>query len=137
MSDTQKLLDNALKFLSYRPRSKKEVEIFLRKKTSDDTLINQTIEKLEKSKLINDEEFAKWLIESRSRSRPRGLRLIKEELKQKGIQLDAIPYTLDAEQDLAQEALNKKKPKSREQAIRFLQYRGFSWETISSIIKEC
>ena len=74
------LLDSALKILSLRPHSKQEVIKFLRKKTKDDTLINQIIEKLEKAKLINDEEFGKWLIESRSRSKPRGVRLLKQEI---------------------------------------------------------
>ena len=130
------LSDSALKFLSYRPRSRKEITDFLRKKTSDTTLIDQTISKLENLKLINDEEFAKWLIESRSRSRPRGFRLLKQELSQKGIQLDASHYSLDAEFELAGEALEKKKPKTRDQAIRFLQYRGFSWDAIVQALKK-
>lgn len=130
------LLDQSLKFLSYRPRSKKEVEVFLRKKTSDDTLINQTIAKLEKAKLINDEEFAKWYVASRSRSRPRGSRLLALELKQKGISNYESGIT-NNEADLAQMALEKKKNiKSREQVIRFLQYRGFSWDVIAQVVKK-
>lgn len=129
------LLDSALKYLSFRPRSRKEIIDFLHKKTSDSALIDQTISKLENLKLINDEEFAKWLIESRSRSRPRGLRLLQQELAQKGVQLDARRYTLDAEPELARKALEKKKPKTRDQAIRFLQYRGFSWDSIAAAVK--
>ena len=126
------LIDSALKFLSFRPRSRAEVERFLKTKTSDTTSINQTISKLEKSNLINDEDFAKWLIESRPRSRPRGVRLLSQELKQKGINVDV---KID-EPELAQKALAKKHPKSREQAIRFLQYRGFSWDTIAKVVKK-
>lgn len=129
------LLDSALKFLSYRPRSKKEVEIFLRKKTSDASLIDQTISKLENLKLINDEEFAKWLIESRSRSRPRGKRLLIQELKQKGLEFRNSDLEFD-EASLAKKALEKKKPKTRDQAIRFLQYRGFGWDAIARVVKE-
>ena len=136
MTDSQILLESSLKFLSYRPRSRKEITDFLKKKTPDATLINQTLEKLEKLKLINDTDFAKWLVESRSRSRPRGFRLLKQELAQKGIKLDASNYTLDAETELAQKALHKKNPKSREQAIRFLQYRGFTWDTIAQVLKK-
>lgn len=127
------LLDQALKFLGYRPRSKKEIEDFLRKKTSDQTLINQTVEKLEQLKLINDVEFANWVIESRSRSRPRGTRLLVQELKHKGID---IAVNID-EVDLAKKAIaSKKNIKSRDQAIRFLQYRGFSWDAIAQAIKK-
>ena len=130
------LLDSALKILSLRPHSKQEVINFLRKKTKDDTLINQTIEKLEKAKLINDEEFAKWYMESRSRTRPRGKRLLIQELKQKGIDLSTSHLELSTDGELAENALNKKNPKSREQAIRFLQYRGFSWESIEKVIRK-
>ena len=126
------LLDSSLKFLSYRPRSKKEVQNFLRQKTKDDTLINQTIAKLENLKLINDAEFAKWLVESRSRSRPRGNRLLQQELRQKGIDVE---ISVD-EVELAKTALEKKNPKSRDQAIRFLQYRRFSWDTIAKVVKK-
>lgn len=107
----------------------------MRKKTSDTELINQTISKLENLKLVNDEEFAKWLIESRSRSRPRGLRLLQQELKQKGIDLSTLHLELSTEDELAEKALEKKHPKSRDQAIRFLQYRGFSWDTIAQVVK--
>lgn len=131
--DSQFLLASALKFLSYRPRSKKEVEDFLRKKTSDVDLINQTITKLIAQKLINDDEFAKWVIESRSRSRPRGARLLAAELKSKGIDVNV---KVD-EVELAEKALASKKIlKSRDQAIRFLQYRGFSWDAIARVVRK-
>jgi len=126
------LLDSALKILSLRPHSKQEVIKFLRKKTKDDTLINQIIEKLEKAKLINDEEFGRWVVESRSRSRPRGIRLLKQELKQKGVDID-----IDVDEvELAEKALEKKKSLSRDQTIRFLQYRGFSWESIEKVVRK-
>ena len=126
------LLDSALKILSLRPHSKQEVIKFLRKKTKDDTLINQIIEKLEKAKLINDEEFGRWVVESRSMSRPRGIRLLKQELKQKGVDID-----IDVDEvELAEKALEKKKSLSRDQTIRFLQYRGFSWESIEKVVRK-
>lgn len=134
------LLDSALKILSLRPHSRQEIIKFLSKKTKDDTLINQTIEKLEKAKLIDDEVFAKWYIESRSRTRPRGQRLLELELKQKGIDVETMNdnrMTTNDESDLAEKALEKKKNiKSREQAIRFLQYRGFSWDAIAPVVRK-
>ncbi len=133
ISDPKFLLAASLKFLGYRPRSKKEIEDFLRKKTSNSTLINQTLDKLTQLKLVNDEAFAKWVIESRSRSRPRGARLLAQELKQKGID---VKVNIN-EVDLAQKALASKKTlKSRDQAVRFLQYRGFSWDAIAQALKK-
>lgn len=125
------LLDSALKILALRPHSRQEIISFLHRKTQDEDLINQTIQKLEKARLIDDAAFARWLVESRSRSRPRGSRLLTQELKQKGIDL---PVKVD-EVELAQKALDKKRSKSRDQAIRFLQYRGFSWDAIAKVVK--
>src|SRR3989344_7197133 len=141
------LLDSALKFLSYRPRSRKEITDFLRKKTSDTTLIDQTISKLENLKLINDEEFAKWLIESRSRSRPRGTRLLAQELKQKGIDAETINdyrMTTNDEIALAEKALEKKvnywfrlpEREFNQKAWRFLMTRGFSSSAIAAVVKQ-
>lgn len=141
------LLDSALKFLSYRPRSEKEVEVFLRQKTKDDTLINQTVTKLEKAKLIDDEAFAKWYIESRSRTRPRGPRLLALELKSKGIDLETMndySMTTNDEIALATKALEKKanlwsKLSDREfqqKAWRFLMTRGFSSSAIAQVVKK-
>lgn len=132
------LLDSALKILSLRPHSKQEVINFLRKKTGDDTLINRTIEKLENSKLINDAEFAKWYIESRSRSRPRSQRMLSFELQRKGILMTTYDNSMTInDTQLAELALERKKNiKSREQAVSFLYSRGFSWSAIEPAIKK-
>lgn len=62
--DYQKLLAGCLKLLSVRPRSRKEIEDYLAKKTRDPELTNSLINKLTELKLINDREFAQWLIAS-------------------------------------------------------------------------
>src|SRR3989344_9646177 len=114
-----KFYNKALKFLSYRPRSEKEIRDKLRrvknkknattevqkeqetqnfsvsKNLSDsevarEALIDQVISKLKKNNYINDEEFIKWWIEQRVTFKPRSLRLIKIELRQKGISDDVI-----------------------------------------------
>ena len=108
MDDFEKFYNSSLKFLSYRPRSEKEVRNKLKtliKRHSGEqsefridsgvanapendraeTVIEKIISKLKKQNFINDEEFAKGWIENRIRFKPRSLRLIKLELKQKGI----------------------------------------------------
>jgi regulatory protein len=142
--DYKNLLNSALKLLSFRPRSRAEVERYLQKKTSDTTLINQILDKLVELKFINDTDFAKWVIESRSRSRPRGSRLLKQELKSKGIEAtsDLLP---DSDEELlnAQKALQKKaiawqnlsNLEYRKKIYGYLTYRGFSSTTIEKLIK--
>lgn len=141
--DYQKLLAGCLKLLSLRPRSRKEIEDYLHKKTSDPELTNSLINKLTDLKLINDEEFARWLIASRSRSRPRGSRLLKQELKSKGVTMNDNLMTTNDEFELAQKALEKKLnlwhhlpwQEFRIKAWRFLASRGFSSEIIAKAIK--
>jgi regulatory protein len=143
--EVKQLKEQVLKFLSYRPRSVAEVTRYLHTKTSDETLINQTLEFLKKFKLVDDAAFAKWLVESRSRSRPRGVRLLQHELKSKGIELSTINSQLSTlgEKDLALQALQKKLSRwenlnfrdFRVKAGRFLQSRGFSWGVIEEAIK--
>ena len=125
------LLNSALKFLSYRPRSKKEITDFLHKRTSDDQQISQIIAKLDQLKLINDEEFTAWLVKSRSRNR--GSIFIKQDLKKYGIDLKNV-----ATNDLqtAINLLTKKKPQDYPKAYRYLAYRGIPSAIIAQAIKK-
>ncbi|KKU55264.1 hypothetical protein A3H89_04860 [Candidatus Amesbacteria bacterium RIFCSPLOWO2_02_FULL_48_11] len=139
------LLNSVLKFLSIRPRSRREIEIYLTKKTSDTALINQVIDKLTNFKLIDDAAFSKWLVESRSRSRPRGRRLLIQELKTKGVDISNLPSPVSSldETELAKNALQKKlkiwdrlpRRDFRLKTTRFLYSRGFSWDVIEKVLK--
>lgn len=125
-----------LKFLSVRARSEKEIRDRLSKYGLNPEEIQIEIEKLKKWKLVDDADFAQTYIESRSRSRPRSRRLLELELRRKGVTISDNGMTMN-DYELAQSALEKKKNlKSREQAIRFLQYRGFAWETIVKALKD-
>lgn len=140
--DFKKLLDSCLKILSLRPRSQAEIIRHLHSKTKDPDLISQVVSKLTALHLIDDAAFGKWLIESRSRSRPRGIRLLEAELKAKGVAVDPSLASLD-EKELARAALAKKlhlwvslsQRDFQIKANRFLASRGFSWDTIASVVK--
>lgn len=155
MEDFEKFYNKALRFLSYRPRSEKEVRDRLKLKVKssklkvEEDIIDKVIEKLKEQKFINDEEFAKWFVESRLRFKPRSLRLIKTELKQKGI-VDEIINNLqltinDLEQakKLAEKRIARFRNKfgmTREEIYqklgRFLASKGFDWDTIKKSIDE-
>jgi SOS response regulatory protein OraA/RecX len=115
----------------------------LTKKTSDQSLVTNIVEHLHSIGFLDDTKFATWLIESRSRTRPRGKRLLLHELKAKGILQKALPVDFD-EKELAVQALQKKLSlwKSmpyrdfQAKAYRFLASRGFSWEVIEPTIKK-
>ncbi len=139
--------NRALWYLSFRPRSKKEIFDYLLKKEVEEDLAQEIIQKLEKEKLINDSEFAQWFIDSRTSHRPKSHRVIKIELIRKGIDTDTIETLLTgATEDiiLAKKLAEKKlrlmksvpMEKKKERLIRYLSTRGFDWSTIRGVIDE-
>jgi regulatory protein len=142
----------ALRFLSYRTRSEKEVVDKLKSKQVDPQIVEKIIAKLKDKKFINDEEFARQWIESRLRFKPRSLRLIKLELKQKGISPEIVESSiknqeLGAESDLeqAKQLIEKRIGRfrnkfgmTREEAYeklgRYLASKGFNWDIIKKSI---
>ena len=100
-NEAGKLFDASLRFLSYRPRSEKEVKDFLAKKTarvenikfteaSQSPVISQIITRLKQQSFLDDEEFAEWWVKARTSSQPKGPYLIKRELTGKGIDKEII-----------------------------------------------
>lgn len=154
--ELSKLTDLTIRFLNYRQRSEEEVRNYLAKKIAlrqdlkfaqakNSHQIDLIINKLKKLKFLNDFEFTKWYIASRARSRPRGNRLIVQELKSKGIDQDIIQALLAASTDekkLAIAALSKKidkwhnlsPPDLKKKSYRYLASRGFDFETIKETV---
>jgi regulatory protein len=85
----------AIKLISYRPRSEKEVYLNLSKHGFPITSIESTIDRLRKNGLIDDEGFARQWVENRNYFRPRSRIILFNELKQKGISTDIIDQTLN------------------------------------------
>ena len=126
-------LNSALSLLSRRPYSQKEVfDHLIRHWPEPDVTV--AIAKLKELKFIDDTAFATWYQESRLRSRPMSQKLLAFELKRKGV---ITEYRIsNTEYELAQKALAQKKNLSWKQAVRFLASRGFSWDTIETILKK-
>jgi regulatory protein len=77
--------NRALDFLAVRPRSEWEVRDRLRRKGVPDTDIQGVIERLHRAGYLDDAAFARFWIEERARSSPRGPRLLQQELRRKGV----------------------------------------------------
>lgn len=156
-----KLYNNALRFLSYRPRSEKEVRDYLYRKIRANSskirgnqgaskTIEIIIKKLKAQDLLNDAEFIKWWIEQRQTFRPKGSLALKQELRQKGISNSLITelindlITPEVEPQIAKKLANKKleqlkklSPLQKKQKLtRLLAYRGFSYNTIKLTLDE-
>lgn len=145
----EKAYTKALKFLNYRPRSEKEVRDNLVKKKIDPDFINGIIELLKKQKFLDDVAFARMWIESRMRAKPRAVRVLKMELRLKGIADDIIEPLLqeeDANSDLemAKSLIEKKLPRLQklpEEEVKIklgqlLGRKGFNWDTIRQAVDE-
>ena len=153
-SETNKLMEKALRFLSFRPRSESETRQHLRRKLPKraiDTVdtadtIDTVVNRLKHLGYVNDLEFTKWWVEQRQTHRPRGARLIRSELFQKGIAQEVIDEVLpedeEGEVERALKTARKKlrsyknlKPREFKQKMgQYLARRGFDWEVIKQIL---
>lgn len=156
LSRQQKLWEKALKFLSFRPRSEKEIRHYLVKKKVDEEEIRWVMDKLKEQGYINDEEFARWWIEQRQTFRPKGWRVLKQELRQKGVSQAIIegignPFAGQAGQESGISELEMARRLAQKKYARFqnlpreklfqkmgqsLLRRGFTWETVKKTIDE-
>jgi len=140
-------LNRALRFLSFRPRSEKEISDYLKKKQVDSIISQKIITKLKESNFLNDVEFAKWWIEQRTLIKPRAWRIIKFELKVKGISDEIIQnseFRIQNDEEIAMKLVEKKisryknlpKQEVYQKLSRYLASKGFDWETAKISIDE-
>jgi len=144
-----KARDTAVKYLSFKARTKKEVIEKLKEKEYSDEIIEKVINLLEKYNYIDDYAYAGSFLRDKFNLKGFGTIRIKYELKQKGISEEIIEKVFDEnnlnESEKAAELVEKKygiynydiKEKKRIEA--FLARKGFSFSIISEafdIIKE-
>lgn len=134
----------ALLYLSYRVRSEKEVQQNLQKHEMPEAVIEETLERLRKAGLVNDNEFAQTWVENRSTFRPRSRRALAMELRQKGLDDETVHSAISGvdEDALAYEAAQKRLGRLkglewndfRKKLSEFLARRGFPYSVISPIV---
>jgi regulatory protein len=138
----------ALKFLSYRPRSEKEVTDFLSKKGYGQEIIDNVLHLLKKQKFLGYDDFVIWWIEQRQEFKNTKSRfVIKNELLKKGVNGEIIDKHLEestGDYEIAKQTLEKNKRKFErysgrdyfQKASSFLQRKGFSWDIVRRALKE-
>jgi regulatory protein len=138
------LLNMAFFYLKFRPRTIKETRDYLNKKVRTthwsheavDKIINHLIEQ----KFLDDQEFVRYLVESRTRTKIKGVFAIKQELSKYGVEKELIDEyfakTEINEEALAEKILSPRWPRFKnlpakkrfEKAVNFLARRGFNFE---------
>jgi len=137
---------NALKVISYRPRSIHEVQKKLKENGFDETVIQSVIERLGEIGLVEDKSFADAWIENRTVFRPRSRKLMALELRQKGVSDEVIQNALaDAVDDetlayqsavqYARRLKNLEWQEFRKKLSAYLMRRGFSFEIVGGLVR--
>jgi len=144
--DLHQVYDAALDLLSYRPRSVAELRGRLERKGYDNQMIDEALAKLEKQGIVGDQEFARFWVENRQTHSPRGGRMLRTELRFKGIDRETIDNVLPAPEEEDSVAYRVAGAKAR--SLKGLEWRdfrrrlgdhlvrrGFGYETASSVTR--
>ncbi|MEK7634084.1 MAG: regulatory protein RecX [Patescibacteria group bacterium] len=138
------LLNIAFFYLKFRPRTIKETRDHLYRKVKTTHWSHEAVDKIIKhlieQKFLDDQEFVRYLVKSRTRTKVKGVFAIKQELTKYGVEKELIDEyfakTEINEEALAEKALSSRwsrlktlpKQKRFEKAINFLLRRGFNYE---------
>lgn len=147
-NNPDKALAYSRRLIKIRPRTEKELQGRLFDKKFGRETIRETVSYLKKKNEINDLYFARLWIESRLSANPRGSKLLKKELAQKGVSSAIIDSVLSdmeykesaigrqfAESRIAKMG-NLPEPEIRKKLFNLLARRGFDVEIIDNITEE-
>ena len=132
----------ALVFLSYRPRTEKEVRDRLRRGGYDPEAIDHAISRLQDWRYLDDVDFARRWVENRTTHRPRGKRLLQQELRRKGVDSETareVIAEVELDETAAAEALARRRLPAyagddpatvRRRLAGYLARRGYDYDVI-------
>lgn len=140
-------LQKAIQYIQYRPRTEAEVEKKLLQQDYAEATIRGVIERLKRNHLLNDLSYAVQWVENRCTFHPRSHRVIRMELRQKGISDNVIDEALAKaveEEDLAYAAGLPKVRRFaalewfdfRKKMSAYLGRKGFSYGVISPVVEK-
>lgn len=140
-SSVQDAMQDALRLLTYRPRSVHELTVRLRGKNHPEASIAEVVAKLETWGYLNDAKFAEDWICSRLLNKPMGSIRLRSELRAKGVSSDIINEKLQeafeavSEFDVAYRLARSKliSPEDWNRLAGLLKRRGFSYDIVSSV----
>jgi regulatory protein len=145
--DEEQAYERALRLLSVRPRSEAEVRRKLREHKVADVTVEAVVAHLRRAGLVDDNAFASYWVENRATFRPRSQRLLKAELKQKGVTGEALDQAVAGANDAeAAYALAEKRcgtakiaalpyPEFRRKMGDYLARRGFDYDVIEPTLE--
>lgn len=144
-SEASKAYHQAINLLSYRMRTRREMSQRLARKGWEERIVEIVIERLVDEKLLDDEAFGTSWVTSRNLLKPTSKRKLALELRQKGLDSDAVEVALaDVSREDQIEAIKTiiaKKQKLARYAdqqvlIRYLASQGFSYDLVKAALEE-
>lgn len=149
-AEVGKLMERMYRWFSLRQHSEKEVRDYfrVRNKEISKLVVNALVENLKKKGMVNDLEFAKSWVEARRKSKQKGIKAIKQELFQKGIDKEIIEEVVRLqvtgynEEELAKQALEKKMKywqnletlEFKKKAYELLMRKGFDYDIVKKVL---
>ena len=142
---SDRCLNAAYRFLSYRPRSESELRERLYRRDFDGDSVEVVIARLKEQGLVDDVAFAQFWKDSRETFSPRSQWLTRLELRQKGVPaniIDQVVGDVDDDDSAYRAASGKasRLPLSDYQSFRrrlgdYLKRRGFDYGVINRTVK--
>jgi regulatory protein len=131
-----------IELVSRRPRSKWEIEDYLKRKKYEAKEIAKIIKSVDDKGYVNDEDFARRWVENRHLLKPISVRKLRLELKQKRVGEETIQKVLGDddtdEKEVLKELIDKKRRQTRYQdeqkLISYLARQGFNYGDIKDVL---
>lgn len=135
-----KAYERALNYLSFRPRSTKEVRDYLDKKEFDEPTTQLVLDKLQSAGFVNDQSFATSWVDNRQLLKPRSKRRLTQELRQKGLSDSDIEQAVGEVDEIeALKVVVAKKAARYKDArllINYLVGQGFNYGLVRQVLEE-
>lgn len=143
----QEAKSRAIRYLTLRIRTEKEVRDKLKSEGYDRECISRVIDELKAMGYINNQLYAQKYVYDRSKLKPMSKRMMKLELLSKGIPEEVADEVLAdwkaEDKDVARNLVKRKfgkydlrDGKIVKKAYMFLAHRGFSGDTIKEVLRE-
>lgn len=130
--------------IARRPRSRWELEDYLRRKDSPAPLTEQILNKLSELGYVDDLKFAQLWVENRRLLRPTSRRRLIQELRQKRVPQEVIEEVLTEDETdelsvLREMVIKKRRQTKYQDDLKLMQYlarQGFSYGDIKTVLNE-
>lgn len=137
-----KAFDATIRYVAVRPRSRWEIESYLKRKKVEEPVAVQILNKLSDLNYVNDESFAQSWVNNRRLLKPMSRRKLTLELRQKRVDSQIIDKILSEDEvsdsDTLQQLVAKKRSKYPDdlKLMQYLARQGYNYQDIKSALNK-